>query len=150
MPALSDEFNTYMTNLKEKIDFVLVKDVAPAVVDRIENMAGTNVYAAYEPTQYERRYSLLNDTSYDRSASNMTLEIDCTVGGNPYTEASEGWDPGEIGDLITEGVGYHWHNSEIYQSMPYPRPWMEPGLQDAINDHSAENALETGLVSLGF
>ena len=150
MATLTDEFDTYFINLKKAVDFVLVKDVAPAVIDRIENMAGTNVYAAYEPTMYERRYSLLNDASYDRSASNMTLEIDCTVGGNPYTASSEGWDPGEIGDLITEGVGYHWHNSAIYQAMPYPRPWMEPGLQDAIKDNSAEKALETGLEAIGF
>ena len=161
MATLMDEFNDYYARLKDSVDFVLVKDVAPAIVDRIENMAGVNVYAFYDneleahhrQRWYLRRYSLLNDSAYDRSASNMTLEIDCTTTGNPNGAGNDpGWDgynTGEIGDIITSGQGYHWAESLMYENS-YPRPWMEPGLEDAINDHSAEQALEAGLEAMGF
>ena len=151
MATLMGEFQHYMISLKDMVDVVLVQDVAPVIVDRIENMAEVNVYAAYEPTQYIRRLTLNKDNAYDRSASGMELTIDCTVTGNPMyaPPVSEGWDPGEIADIITSGVGYHWHNSKIYNDTQ-PRPWMEPGLQDAINDKSAERALEQGLVAYGF
>ena len=148
MATLMNEFDAYMLHLISSIDFVLVKDVAPAVVDRIKNSAETNVYAAYEPTQYMRRMSLNQDDAYDRSAEGLTLTIDNTTTGNAE-QAGEGYDPGEIGDIIESGIGYHWHNSQIYQSQQ-PRPWMEQGLEDSIKDHSAENALESGLLALGF
>lgn len=152
MATLMDEFDAYYSRLKDSIDIVLAREVARAVMDRIENMAEVNVYAAYDPSEYVRRMTLNRDDQYSVSASNMTLEIDNLTTGNPAYQPplSEGWDPGEIGDLITRGVGYHWRNSKIYMKMPFPRPWMEPGLQDAINDHSAENSLEAGLASMGF
>ncbi len=148
MATLMDELNLYMLHLESSIDFVLVKDVAPAVVDRIENSAETNVYAAYEPTQYIRRMSLNQDDAYDRSASGLTLTIDNLTTGND-AQIGEGYDPGEIGNIIESGIGYHWHGSRIYQSQQ-PRPWMEQGLVDSIRDHSAEKALESGLLALGF
>ena len=148
MATLFDEVDSYLTNIKQAIDFVLVRDVAPAVVDRIENAAETNVYAAYDPSQYIRRMSLNQDSAYDRSASNLTLTIDNLTTGNA-AQAGEGYDPGEIGDIIESGLGYHWHNSRIYRNIQ-PRPWMEQGLEDSVKDHSAERALESGLLSLGF
>lgn len=152
MATLTDEFNAYMAQLKEAVDIVLARDVARAVVDRIEKSAEENVYKKYNPSEYSRRKSLKMDSSYSVSAANMILEIDNLTTGNPAyaPPASEGWDPGEIGDIITSGDGYNWRYSNIYGAQPYPRPWMEPGLQDAINDHSAEKALETGLHSMGF
>lgn len=151
MATLMDEFDAYYARLKDAVDIVLARDVARAVVDRIENMAEVNVYAAYEPTQYLRRMSLNKDSAYSVSADHMTLEIDNLTTGNPMyaPPASQGYDAGEIGDIITSGEGYHWTGSEIYNN-PQPRPWMEPGLNDAIQDHSAEKALESGLVSMGF
>ena len=148
MATLFDEVDSYLTNIKQAIDFVLVRDVAPAVVDRIENSAETNVYAAYEPSQYYRRMSLNQDNAYDRSASNLTLTIENMTTGNA-SQIGEGYDPGQIGDIIESGVGYHWHNSRIYRNIQ-PRPWMENGLEDAIRDRSADRALESGLLSLGF
>lgn len=149
MATLMDEFESYLSRLKDSVDIVLVRDVARVVVDRIESAARTNVYDAYDRTVYNPRYSFLRDEEYSVSASNMTLEIDNLTKGNA-SQPGEGYDRGEIGDLITQGVGYHWRSSAIYNSMPFPRPWMEPGLQDSIRDKSAETALSAGLKSMGF
>lgn len=152
MATLMDEFDSYINNLNSAIPRVLDKDVAPAVLDRIIAMSGPAVYDAYHPTLYERRYSLQQEDSYETSVGPMSLTITANIMSNPEQPGWGEYVPIEISDIITNGAYYgpRWRYSGIYNMQPFPRPWMEPGLQQSINDRSAEQALEGGLLALGF
>lgn len=152
MATLLDEYNKYIANFDKAINETLRKDVAEAVIDRVEAASDPNVYDAYTPSMYERRFSLKERSSYRATASNLTLTIKAHIMSNPNQPGWGEYVPIEISDIITNGTYYgpRWGASQIYMMQPYPRPWMEPGLQDSINDHSAERALENGLVNRGY
>lgn len=152
LATLFDEFSKYMSNLKKDIDVVLIKDVAPVVVDRIEAASEENVYQAYERTLYEPRGSLKEDSSYNSSASGQILTITANVMSNPDQPGYGPYVPIEISGIIEAGEYYgpRWSSSQIFKKQPYPRPWMQPGLDNSISDRSAENALENGLIGLGY
>ena len=152
MATLMDECDAYFNKLHTAIPSVLEKEVAPVVLDRIIAASQPNVYDAYTPTLYERRYSLQEESSYNIDVSTDTLTITANIMSNP---SQPGWGPYvpiEISDIITNGSYYgpRWSYSGIYQMQPFPRPWMEPGLQTSISDRSAETELEAGLLALGF
>jgi len=150
--ALLDECNAYLDRLNNAIPRVLQNDVAPVVLDRIIAMSGPAVYDVYSPTLYERRYSLQDKDSYEIDVGTNTLTITANIMSNPDQPGWGPYVPIEISDIITNGSYYgpRWSLSNIYNMQPYPRPWMEPGLQQSISDRSAENALEGGLLALGF
>ena len=150
--TLTDEFNAYLDRLNKSISIVLRNDVAPVVLDRITAMSDTAVYNAYTPDLYERRHSLQEEDSYEIDVDTNTLTITANIMSNPDQPGWGPYVPIEISDIITNGSYYgpRWSKSRIYQMQPFPRPWMEPGLQQSISDRSAENALEGGLLALGF
>lgn len=152
MATLFDEYDRYITALRPAIDAVLRNQVSAAVIDRIEQASEPNVYDAYSPSLYERRYSLKEDDSYTAQVSNNTLTITAHIMSNPDQPGWGQYVPIEISDIITNGSYYgpRWSGSRIFNMQPFPRPWMEPGLQDAVNDHSIERELENGLLSAGF
>lgn len=95
-----------------------------------------NVYPAYHPRQYERRedsggLSDVDNYTVEEGKLSLTL-INETVGNARYSD-TQGWDPGPITDIIESGSGYHWTGSEIYQSQPYPRPFMEQALDTFVD-----------------
>lgn len=150
--AFIDECNAYFDRLNNAIPHVLQNDVAPVVLDRIIAMSDPAVYDAYTPTLYERRYSLQDKDSYEVEVGTNTLTITANIMSNPDQPGWGPYVPIEISDIITNGSYYgpRWANSNIYNMQPFPRPWMEPGLQQSISDRSAEEALEGGLVELGL
>ena len=90
MATLMDEFDAYYARLKDSVDIVLARDVARAVVDRIENMAEVNVYAAYRSTTLRQatlctRPRHLKDTMQERSATSSQAEKDITGRGHRST-----------------------------------------------------------------
>ena len=144
--GLMTEYQEYIGKLKNAIDDTLVIDVAEEVVEHLKSSAQDRVYEAYEPSQYERRESLLKNENYERSSGNLELEISSLLEGNADQPP---FDSGNITDVIETGVGYGWLNSTIARQM-LPRPFMEEGLQDSVRDGSAESALQQGLESRGF
>ena len=150
--AFIDECNAYLDRLNNSIPRDLRNDVAPVVLDRIIAMSDPAVYNAYTPDLYERRYSLQEEDSYEIDVDTNTLTITANIMSNPDQPGWGPYVPIEISDIITNGSYYgpRWSKSRIYQMQPFPRPWMEPGLQQSISDRSAENALEGGLLALGF
>jgi len=152
MATLWDECDAVLNRLNNAIPQVLDRDVAPVVIDRIITMSDPAVYDAYTPSLYERRYSLQEENSYTHRVGPLQLEITANIMSNP---SQPGWGPYvpiEISDIITNGSYYgpRWSLSRIYNMQPFPRPWMEPGLQQSISDRSAEQALENGLLAMGF
>lgn len=97
------------------------------------------VYAPYdavrETYEYTRREDgpggIKNPDTYETKidSNELTMTIISNLKGNPEYEpprhGSEGWDSGNITDIIEEGTGYHWRGSTIYKREPFPRPWME-------------------------
>ena len=152
MASLWSEYQRYEKKLNTAINRVLRKEVANVVIKSIEDASQPNVYDAYDPSLYSRRYSLKRDSSYKKEVHNNTLTVTAHIMSNPRQPGNGPYVPIEISEIITNGTPYgpRWSNSRIYNMQPYPRPWMEPGLQDAIDNRSAEMALENGLISLGF
>jgi hypothetical protein len=97
------------------------------------------VYKPYdevrETFQYQRRKSseggIEDPDTYevDIDEGELSMTITSNLKGNPEyappRNGSEGWDSGNITEIIEEGTGYHWRGSTIYKREPFPRPWME-------------------------
>lgn len=83
-------------------------------------------------------YGVGDERSYEVTINgeDLSMTIESMVQGNPRYSKSDGWDPGDITDIIEGGSGYHWKHSEIYKRQPVPRPWMEKA-----GDDFAENVL---------
>lgn len=106
-------------------------DMAP------EEMIGSNKYisrTAYGP--YGGTYGVGDERSYEVTVDRggLSMNIESTVQGNPRYADSEGWDSGNITDILEGGSGYHWTHSWIYGSQPYPRPWMEQAGDDFVDN----------------
>ena len=138
MGAFTLEYETVIRpNLEAAIEDALRNEVKDAALYAIKDSAITQVYMAYKPKFFSRRYSLADDDSYKCEANRNTLTITYTgelqnLWGNTHNE--------DLGDVIAQG----WDNF----NMPFPRPWMDEGIQD--NMPSIEAALKRGLERQGF
>lgn len=138
MGAFTLEYETVIRpNLEAAIEDALRNEVKDAALYAIKDSAITQVYMAYKPKFFSRRYSLVDDDSYKCEVNGNTLTITYTgelqnLWGNTHHE--------DLGDVISEG----WENF----NMPFPRPWMDDGVQG--NMQSIEAALKTGLERQGF
>ncbi len=92
----------------------------------VEVSAAKNVYAWYGPTQYERRYSFYDDDTYEVTTGRLTMSITSWARG-------EGKAGIYLTDVIESGIGYEWTKSDIYAMQPYPRPFMEAGVNDFVD-----------------
>lgn len=138
MGAFTLEYETVIRpNLEAAIEDALRNEVKDAALYAIKDSAITQVYMAYKPKFFSRRYSLADDDSYKCEANGNTLTITYTgelqnLWGNTHHE--------DLGDVISEGL-------ENF-NMPFPRPWMDDGVQG--NMPSIEAALKRGLERQGF
>lgn len=138
MGTFTLEYETVIRpNLEAAIDDALRNEVKDSALYAIKDSAITQVYMAYKPKFFSRRYSLVDDDSYKCEVNGDTLTITYTgelqnLLGNTHHE--------DLGDVIAEG----WDNFH----MPFERPWMDEGVQGNI--HSIESALKAGLERQGF
>lgn len=138
MGAFTLEYETVIRpNLEAAIEDALRNEVKDAALYAIKDSAITQVYTAYKPKFFSRRYSLVDDDSYKCEQNGNTLTITYTgklqnLIGNTHHE--------DLGDVIAEG----WENF----NMPFQRPWMDEGIRD--NMQSIEAALKAGLERQGF
>ena len=138
MGVFTLEYETVIRpNLEAAIEDALRNEVKDAALYAIKDSAITQVYMAYKPKFFSRRYSLVDDDSYKCEANGNTLTITYTgelqnLWGNSHHE--------DLGDVIAEG----WENF----NMPFPRPWMDEGIQ--ANMPSIEAAIGKGLIRQGF
>lgn len=128
----------YETVIKPKIEAAIedaLKDeVSKAAVQALEDSAQQRVYDAWTPVIDTRRYSLLEDSTYDCDVQGNTL----TITANTSFQGHQTGD--DLGEVIESGMPNY--------RMPFPRPWMEQGIQDKIT--SIENALANGMERQGF
>lgn len=138
MGAFTLEYETVIRpNLEAAIEDALRNEVKDAALCAIKDSAVTQVYMAYKPKFFHRRYTLVDDDSYKCETQGNTLTITYTgelqnLWGGSHHE--------DLGDVIAQG----WENF----NMPFARPWMDEGVQG--NMPSIESALKAGLERQGF
>lgn len=96
-----------------------------------------NAYHSSADAKYQRRGSnggLADPDNYEVTIDGMEMTVTNNTKGNPLYQNSDGWDEGYITDLIESGDGYHWKKSEIYQEMPWERPFMEESGDEFVDD----------------
>lgn len=130
-------------NLMDAISNALANEVARTAVTLIENSASENIYAAYAPSKYKRRFSFMHDESYDTEVSGNELTISERVSG--VGNAGE-----NLGEIIEAGFPYEWEHSRIYESQPFPREFFRIALEEGINSGAIKDAIERGLTRQGF
>lgn len=124
--------------LNAAITSALMNEVKDAAIDAIEDSAQTRVYEAYSPKFYSRRFSAERDFSYSWDVGGNRLTI--TYMAMPQNLFGGAFYADDLGDIIASGnKTYH---------MPFPRPWMDEGIQDNIGN--IEAALGRGLERQGF
>ena len=158
-----EEYRKYKKDLLDATQGILETAIADLMKKNVSESVETNVYDKYQSTAkvpYIRRGNDggLSDedcyfTSTEQGHNEVTLRLDNLAYGNRRYASwgenpSEGFDAGKITNIIESGRGYHWRNSKIYKSMPYPRPFMEHALHRTAAE--AEPILIRALKNAGF
>lgn len=138
MGVFTLEYETVIRpNLEAAIEDALRNEVKDAALYAIKDSAITQVYMAYKPKFFSRRYSLVDDNSYKCEAEGNKLTV-TYIGQlqNLYGDTHHE----DLGDIIAQG----WENFNMHSE----RPWMDEGIQ--CNMPSIEAALKAGLERQGF
>lgn len=126
------DFSDVFTELENKINnFMSAPDTQEVLQRYVMRSAEENVYATYTPqgkAKYQRRYSLTNLDTYEVTSGRLSMTITSHARSQGF--AGEG-----LTDIIESGSGYEWEHSAIYANQPYPRPWMEKGVNDFTDDY---------------
>ena len=123
------DFSDVFNDIENKInDFMSAGETKELLQRYVMRKANENVYGAYTPTQYERRYSLLDTDTYEVTTGRLSMSITSWARG-------EGLAGIGLTDVIESGVGYEWTHSQIYQWQPFPRPFMAQGVNDFVDDY---------------
>lgn len=126
------DFSDVFADIENKInDFMASGDTQEVLKRYVAKNAEESVYAAYTPMgkhPYVRRYSLKNIDTYDVTSGRLSMEITSRASG--AGAAGEG-----LTDIIEGGTGYDWVDSAIYANQPFPRPWMEKGVDKFTDDY---------------
>jgi hypothetical protein len=140
--SFTDEANAMIGKVETAVATALNGVVAESMKGAIAQSVQTEVYAAYTPSMYKRRGTaaggLENPESNVATVIGMELTVRNETLGNAAYSGSDGWDSGEIADIVEQGNGYHWKRSEIYQQQPFPRPFMQPAKDLYVGSGLAE------------
>jgi hypothetical protein len=126
--------------LNQQIKKSLSNEVADVARDTMSKHVMSDVYQAYEPTQYQRTGDLYKDISTTMKNDN-TLEIE-----NVARDEESGR---LIAPVVESGEGYEWKKSRIYQMQPFPRPFVENTAKE-LESGLAKEALADGLRKQGL
>lgn len=134
-----------LPNIYKAIDNALENEVKDVALQSLEFSAMHDVYMAYTPDpffQESRRYSFMQDESYDCSVANNTLTITSNVKPqNLFSRVdSSKWSNADLATVVTEG--------NVSWGQPFPRPWMDSGIESNLG--SIESALIDGMKRQGF
>ena len=123
------DFSDVFQDLENKINnFMSASETKELLQRYVMRMADKNVYGAYTPTQYERRYSFTNEDTYEVTTGRLSMDITSWARG-------EGKAGIRLTDVVEIGEGYEWTKSDIYRWQPYPRPFMAEGVNDFVDDY---------------
>lgn len=114
--------------IKQKIITAICRDVIKNVVSELHKQAiQTEVYDAYDPTQYNRQYNnggLIDDDNFDWDV-HLDNDSVTLLMKNITNPVNRNISSDDLMNIIESGIGYDWENSNIYKSMPYPRRFIQ-------------------------
>ena len=131
--------------LYRAIDNALENEVKDTALQALEFSAMHSIYMAYTPEpffQESRRYSFMQDESYETEVSDNKLTIKAVVyPQNLFSRiGSTKWATADLGDVVAKG--------DVSWMQPFERPWMDEGIE--ANMAQIEAALKRGLERQGF
>lgn len=139
---MDSELSGIITAIKDEIKYTMIRQIEPCR-QMFAKYAENEVLDKYDPKTYERRSEngayngttgIADERSYEITVDGLDMTIESCVQGNPrYENSKDGWDPGDITNIIESGNGYNWKNSEIYKH-PMPRPWMDKAGDDFVDN----------------
>ena len=115
--------------LKEKINDLLENKIAEEIQKDLAMRATGEVYGAYSPEIYERRFTLNKPASYSIESGELKVSITPTA---EFNRAYGGWNYGnELGGFMNFGRGWHGYvMGRGAYSVPMPRPYLSNAAQD--------------------
>lgn len=132
------DFEDVFEQIKREVNSVITSpESQKKLQEHMRYSAYENVYPYYAPVEYERRYAnggLGDPENYEVIPGNMELTVINNTTGNG-AQPGERWTSGYINDIIENGVGYGWKRSAIYQMQPYPRPFMQKGIDEFVDEY---------------
>ena len=138
----SFNFDDVFDQLKTEIHAIMISPETKSILQKhMSNAAQMKVYPFYAPHgihKYQRRYDeggLMDPKNYEVTTDGeMSLKVVNNTTGNG-NQPGESWTSGPINDIIENGTGYGWKNSDIYEDQPYPRPFMQDGIDAFMDDY---------------
>lgn len=116
------DFSDIFSDIQKKIGDVMQSSEAESKAREIMALAAEEgVYSKYQPTEYVRRHTMDNPSSYRVEASDNTITIE-----NVATES-------DVFNVVESGVGYTWEHSRIYGMQPFPRPYSQNGIDQFVD-----------------
>lgn len=138
MSGSAFDFSDLFNQIEREISEVVTSpDSQKKLQEHMAFSAFENVYPYYSPAGYDRRYAnggLGDPKNYEVIPAKLMLTVINNTTGNG-DQPGESWTSGPINDIIENGVGYGWKHSEIYQSQPYPRPFMQNGIDEFTEEY---------------
>lgn len=150
--SLLDKYKEAMAQLRADVNDVIHNDMRDGIAIAMVDSARKNVYEAYTPKRYVRRWTLTDPSHYRFYPENMGIEVDSPITGNPEyaPPASSGWNPGYISQIIFSGDGYPWLSKSSDVDEIGPRPYLALGMRDYVDTGKANQDLADGLRARGY
>lgn len=149
MASQAFNFDDVFEQIKTEIHAIMVSPDAKEMLQKhMSNAAQMKVYPFYAPHgihKYQRRYDeggLMDPKNYEvTTEGEMSIRVTNNTPGNG-NQPGESWFSGLINDIIESGTGYGWTHSDIYADQPYPRPFMQDGIDAFVDDYLLEEIRE--------
>ena len=154
----AEEIEEWLNSLIQR---TVIPDVAEDTVKCLKEHAQKEVYDAFEPRKYQRRWSYVNDSGYDVNYHGNGVTVSDNVQANP----GEDWGAeqksmftmfealnyrsivsGDLLPVIESGKGYAF---EKEGPVPGPRPFFTHAKEE-VEGGRAEQKVKDSLAKLGF
>ena len=122
--------NMIYEELKKKVNDILKNKIANKIRDDLIKHAESEVYDAYDPDYYKRRWTLIAPESYNIEVKDLHISITPIA---QFNRRYGGWNEGdELGGFMNFGRGWHGYvmgNGLNFPSggplnVPLPRPYL--------------------------
>jgi hypothetical protein len=137
--AVYRDLNALYRYLQRQLNNVMEKDVAEEVKRVMEVHIQTDVYNAYEPTDYVRTYKLMEDVQSEL-IDDGTIEVKDTRSENGR----------DITRIIEDGIGYDWGYQRNLDQEIGARPFIANTRNDLDTNKSHIEVLKKALQDKGF
>jgi hypothetical protein len=136
--ATFNDLDELIKQMQKDINYSMKNDVAPDMVEVVQDHVEKDVYAAYTPIGYQRTNTLKNNVN--AVTTDNTIEID-----DIYIDNGN-----DIVNIVETGKGYTWGYTRNLDDVIGARPFMELADQDIRDNQLADKSLIKSLKSKGY